>query len=108
MSAWFKNSDNESESIFVRRRKTFITLGIILSVLLIMIFSNQGLLKRVELELDKKRLEMESAKEMRIRDSILRQIKLMEQDSTEIERIARERYGMKKPGEKIFYYRNKK
>ncbi|MBM2816170.1 MAG: Septum formation initiator family protein [Ignavibacteria bacterium] len=73
-----------------------------------MIFSNQGLLKRVELELDKKRLEMESAKEMRIRDSILRQIKLMEQDSTEIERIARERYGMKKPGEKIFYYRNKK
>jgi cell division protein FtsB len=36
-------------------------------------------------------------------DSLHNQIKLLENDDYEVEKIAREKYGMVKPGEKVFF-----
>ncbi|MFW6276782.1 MAG: FtsB family cell division protein [Bacteroidota bacterium] len=35
-------------------------------------------------------------------DSLKQRIKMLQKDTSEIERVAREKYGMVKPGEKVY------
>jgi cell division protein FtsB len=66
------------------------------------VFSNNGLLKRMKLENEKKELEKNISIEQKKSDSLEKKIKEIQTSDMELERIAREKYGMTKEGEKIF------
>ena len=75
---------------------------IFLFLAIFMIFSKYGVIKRFELEMQKKEILRSIENEKRTNDSLHNQIKLLEYDKNEIEKIAREKYGMIKPGERVF------
>jgi cell division protein FtsB len=85
-----------------KKNSTFIWILIISIVLAFVIFSNFGIIKRIELEVEKNELKSDIKREQIINDSLKKQIELLEKDSIEIERLAREKYGLIKPGEKVF------
>jgi cell division protein FtsB len=66
------------------------------------VFSNNGLLKRMKLENEKKELEKNISIEQKKSDSLEKKIKEIQTSDQELERIAREKYGMTKEGEKIY------
>jgi cell division protein FtsB len=84
-------------------RKRLITI-ILLSagVLAFSLFSNYGLLTRLTLISETQQLEGHLGQLRATSDSLRRQIRTLETDSTEIERLARERYGYIRPNEEVF------
>jgi cell division protein FtsB len=59
--------------------------------------------KRLRLQWRKADLERQIEIETARRDSLKAEIRKMKHDEYEIEKIAREKYGMIKPGEKVYY-----
>ena len=84
-----------------RRRITFAAVAAV-PVLAVFTFGNRGVLKRVELEMESNRLYEQLAEERSTGDSLRAAIRQMKTDSTVVERLARERYGMVRPGETIY------
>lgn len=77
---------------------------VIFSVLFVALFlSNYGLLKRFELEVEEYGLKSEIQRLKQVHDSLSTRIEDAERDTFEIEKVAREKYGLVKPGEKIFF-----
>ncbi|HYF04291.1 MAG TPA: septum formation initiator family protein [Patescibacteria group bacterium] len=66
------------------------------------LFSEYGLWTRFRLEFKKRALEEEVQASQKQQDSLVRMIRVLKTDTLEIERIAREEYGMVKPGEKVY------
>ena len=92
-----------SKSTPLTTRKKLLLAAIVgLPILAVFIFSNRGLLKRVSLENRHATAQEQLLLEERVRDSLEAEIELLEHDSSAIERVARERYGMVRPGEKIY------
>jgi cell division protein FtsB len=77
-------------------------------ILAYIIFSPSGVINRIILTNKKAELLQKIESENRTRDSLDKQIKKIVKDTTEIEKIAREKYGMKFPGEKIYIVPAKK
>lgn len=67
------------------------------------IFSDHGLYKRLDLELDKSEMVENIENEIELRDSLKKLKKVMLSDTFEIERLAREKYGYIKEGEEIYF-----
>lgn len=89
-----------------RKRYVFwITFFVILSFIM---FSDHGIIKRYNLESQKKEYAKKIELEYKNKDSLNRIIKKLRSDTLEIERIAREKYGMVKPGEEVYIIRKKK
>lgn len=84
------------------RLLTYIIFSIF--ILLFFIFSDFGLLKRIELNSEKNKLLIIKQKETFTRDSLLSEKKRLESDFQEIERIAREYYGYIAPGETVYIF----
>jgi cell division protein FtsB len=84
------------------RRK--LTLGLLaaLPVLAIFTFGNRGILKRLELEMEYTSLYNQLYSDRAAGDSLKREIVRMKNDTVAIERLARERFGMVRPGESIY------
>lgn len=77
---------------------------VIFSILFFFIlFSNYGLVKRFELEIEANNLKNEIKNLDNTHDSLLNRIIDAETDTFEIEKVAREKYGLIKPGEKIYF-----
>lgn len=74
----------------------------------ILFFSKFGLIEKWELKNQKRKLINQINSQIKIRDSLLKRIELLNQDTFEIEKIAREYYGLVKEGEKIYVVRKKK
>lgn len=66
------------------------------------LFSDRGLIKRMALISHRNELQTKIKDEMKVHDSLVKSIDNLQYDTVEIERIARENYGMIKPGEKIY------
>lgn len=86
-----------------KRRKLLIGGSLLLALLVFVLFSDHGVVKRISLESEKVNMIEEIRNEQRIRDSLNQRIEELRYDTTEIERVAREKYGMVKEGEKIYY-----
>lgn len=87
----------------------FIVSTIIIIVLAFIVFSPSGLINRILLNNKQKELIKLINQEKFVQDSLLKTIDQLKNDTLEIERIAREKFGMKRPGEKLFLVpRNKK
>jgi len=84
------------------RRKTFYAALAALPLLAILTFGNRGILKRVALEREVSDLRHELYEGRATGDSLREEIKRIHRDTAAIERLARERYGMVRPGETIY------
>ncbi len=84
------------------RVRFFLALAVLVPILGYILFSRKGVVPRMGLVLDKKDLQAKILHDRREQDSLVRLIKHLEQDTFFIEKIAREQYGMMKPGEKVF------
>jgi cell division protein FtsB len=89
------------------RKRLLFAGAILLTVSGFLLFSSYGIIKSIKLATQR----IESIDELKnlahTNDSLRQKIKELQNDTNEIERIAREKYGMMKPGEKI-YIRKKK
>lgn len=90
------------------RRRAFI-LGVsgFTVILIITLFSDYGLVNRFRMDYEKVKLEESLKRQLRISDSLKNEIRLLQTDTFTIERIAREKYGMKKKNEELMIIRNK-
>ncbi len=84
------------------RKKILLATLVVVPVLAVFTFSSRGLLKRVELERTEQRITTELEREEAIADSLAHDIERLKNDSSAIEKVARERYGMIRPGEQIY------
>ncbi|MFP4527193.1 MAG: FtsB family cell division protein [Candidatus Kapaibacterium sp.] len=96
---------NFIKEIFDNPRRRRIAIGSIAVAVVFgfLFFSDFGLVKRIDMEWRKADLEQQIADETARRDSLRRQIEKVRTDMYEIEKIAREKYGMTRPGEKVYY-----
>lgn len=74
---------------------------VLLLIVLFIVFSDHGAYKRFQLEMTKRELKDKIDIEMKRKDTLNQRIKKLLTDTIEIERIAREKYGMIKPGEEV-------
>ncbi len=65
------------------------------------IFGNKGLITRMRLENDRKQLEKQLQEEVNKSEELKKEINEINTSDKKIEKIAREKYGMTKEGEKI-------
>jgi cell division protein FtsB len=76
----------------------------LIAIICFVLFSNYGILKRINLEIEKTTIKKNITQERNIRDSLYKEIGQLKNNKTKIERIAREKYGMIKPGEKVYIF----
>lgn len=84
-----------------RRKLTFALLAA-LPVLAIFTFGNRGIIKRLDLEMQYSSLYDQLYEDRAAGDSLKQEIARMNSDTVAIERLARERYGLVRPGESIY------
>ena len=87
-------------------KKILIFVVFFVFILLNFVFSEHGIINRIQLGLEQKEYKEKISFELRKTDSLKKRIVTLTFDSLEIERIAREYYGMLKSGEKLYIYKN--
>lgn len=97
-------SNTTDNQITVEKKKRFYWAGLgLLFVLGYIFFSDYGLYEGWQLESEKAKIDADIQYQYTIRDSLNVIIKRLDKDDAEIERLARERYGMIKPGEEVLF-----
>ena len=87
-----------AKSAAKNKRRTLITFGLVI-LALYLLFDNKGVITRIRLELRERSMrEKVRGTEMQ-NDTLRAQIKALQGDQKTIETIAREKYGMTRPGE---------
>jgi cell division protein FtsB len=84
------------------RRKVTLAIVAAIPVLAIFAFGNRGLISRMRLEMKHDAALEQLYRERSVGDSLRAEIDRMRRDPETLERIARERFGMAKPGETIY------
>lgn len=87
------------------RKRLIITAVFTGAIILFVLFSSHGLLSRWSLNDDRSDLQAQVDRLKHTEDSLRTLIKHLETDTLEIERLARERYGYVRPGEKVYMIR---
>lgn len=86
------------------KKKRYLWAGIgLLVVSGYIFFSNYGIYEGWQLESEKANIDADIQYQHFIRDSLKKVIRRLDKDDGEIERLARERYGMIKPGEEVLF-----
>ncbi|HPD33090.1 MAG TPA: septum formation initiator family protein [Candidatus Kapabacteria bacterium] len=99
---FFDSLDNK------KKTNLFIIVMIVIIAISYFLFSPSGIINRVIQQKKYTKLQALTEQEKHINDSLTKRINQLRNDSLEIERIAREKYGMKKPGETIYLVPSKK
>lgn len=86
-----------------KRRVMVVGISIMAVFFTIVIFSDYGLLNRFKLEYRRVTLKREIKEKLRLSDSLKKEIELLKSDPAAIEKVAREKYGMKRKNEEVFY-----
>lgn len=89
-----------------QNKKILIIVVFLVFILLNFVFSEHGIINRIQLGLEQSEYREKISLELKKTDSLKKRIITLSFDSLEIERIAREYYGMLKPGEKLYIYKN--
>ena len=80
----------------------FIIILIIIAHLVIAIVGSKGLITRLKLQSEKDNLEEDLKREQMKSEELKKEIDELNNSDKKIEKVAREKYGMTKPGEKIY------
>jgi len=84
-------------------RKRLLVIGTLSTILLaFVLFSSHGILSRFRISSDASSLRDAKTELRHEEDSLRNEIERLKNDTLEIERLARERYGYVKPGEKVY------
>jgi cell division protein FtsB len=89
-------------------RTMVVTLLVGIPVFSFILFSPRGVIKRISLDAEKNRLEEQVAAAEKEQAILLRQSRDLDHDLSVIEKIAREQYGMIRPGETVYKVKKKK
>ncbi len=84
------------------RRRFFLFLLLMLLILSYAVFGKKGLLQRVDLEIENRELQKKLKEEQDKTLILQREIDELKTSDKEIEKVAREKYGMTKEGEEIY------
>ena len=84
-----------------RRRFLIIGVFIFTLALVIVLFSDYGIVNRIKLTYEISNLKSELKTENLKKDSLNKEIKLLENDYLTIEKVARQKYGMIKKNEEV-------
>lgn len=84
------------------RRKILLAAAVGIPLLAIFTVGDRGLLKRFSLESHRSDLRDEITRERAVGDSLRSEIDRMTNDTLAVEEVARERYGMVRPGERVY------
>jgi cell division protein FtsB len=100
-----KKSDQlQTKIIYFINRFKFTTGFLVFSILAVFfVFYKYGLLQRFVLEQKKEVVEAEVVRAKFVEDSLRGYIKILTYDTLEIEKIAREQYGMIRQNEEVIY-----
>lgn len=82
--------------------KTVLVLIFFAGLLSFAVFGNKGLLQRLKLESEKKDLETQLENEIKKTKELKTEIEELKSSDIKLEKVAREKYGMTKEGEKIY------
>ncbi|MFN4819508.1 MAG: FtsB family cell division protein [Ignavibacteria bacterium] len=92
------------ENIARLKKKRLMWGGIIFAISLgVILFTKYGVIQGWRLDGEKANIQSEIQRQVFVRDSLKRIIQRLHHDDREIERLARERYGMIKPGEEVLF-----
>jgi cell division protein FtsB len=94
--------------IILNNKKTSLKILFIVAIILFLLFSDNGILDRIELANRKARSLDVFYNKIKENDSLTKYYFKILYDSTEIERIARIKYGMIKPDEELFLIEEEK
>jgi cell division protein FtsB len=105
----FEQEKEENKESIVRKVARFfkynklalIFILVILAQVGLTIFGSKGLLMRLKLEGNRKQLEKQLLEEQKKTEELKNEIKELNTSDKKIEKVAREKYGMTKDGEKI-------
>jgi len=99
--------ENLAETVKENKRTTAIIVGALI-LFLYVVFNSNGLLKRVNLEIQKKdaleRIRIAGEEQKKLKD----QSKALDGDPKAVEKVAREKYGMVRENEKVYKVAPKK
>jgi cell division protein FtsB len=97
---------NQVRAEMKKRRLVFVTFVILSFIYLSisLLFGDMGLFTYIELNKTKKNLEKQVVEINRQNEEIKTQVKLLKEDPFYKEKLAREEFGLAKPGEYIFQY----
>jgi cell division protein FtsB len=91
-----------------KNKKRTVLFVLLFILILYLLFDNKGIIKRISLESQHnewtEKLKADSAETKRLQE----QIKALEGDKKTIEKIAREKYGMKREGETVYQVKKEK
>jgi len=96
------NSLNSVKIFYQENKRRVLKITIALGILFVMIFSDFGYITTIQLLIKNAELRSEIDLFKQKNDSLKRRITILKSDSTEIERIAREHFGMIKADEEVF------
>ena len=92
----------------VMTRKRLLIIGVLSAIVIAFVmFSSHGLMSRWRLTAERENLNSEIGYLRLQEDSLRSLINRLEHDTIEIERLARERYGYIRPGEKVYLIRQR-
>ncbi len=97
-----KNTVLQEKKRVMTRKRLVIIGGMTLAVVAFVLFSPYGVMTRLQLNGEASDLRGTVEAMRGVEDSLRSTVKRLETDSTEIERLARERYGFVRPGEEVF------
>ena len=98
-----KPSQTEIQKKGLQQKTIYVAIGIFMISLSFILWGKYGLIQRWSLEQEKLDLVMQVNNQHILSDSLHDAIKRLRKDTMEIERLARERYGMIKPNEEILF-----
>ena len=87
-----------AKSASKNKRRTLIVIGLAI-LALYLLFDNKGVIARIRLEMREREMQRKVRATELQNDSLRAQIKALQGDRKTIETIAREKYGMTRPGE---------
>jgi cell division protein FtsB len=97
-----KKSQSRSITIFQKQFFQGLVFLIGLSLVIVFVFGDHGLLKLYKIKNERKLIQNKIANLRAERETLKNEKNKIENDLNYIEKIAREKYKMVKPGEKIF------
>ncbi|HTR82593.1 MAG TPA: septum formation initiator family protein [Bacteroidota bacterium] len=89
-------------------KKLSLALIAVFLVFLYALFNNQGIIQRVKLEREKKEMLLKIQQAQEEQKQLQEQSKALDGDKKAVEKVAREKYGMIRQGEKVYRVAPKK
>jgi cell division protein FtsB len=109
---FYRNADKNPAQNIIKKpgfiNKKVLILLLLIPVLLFILFNNKGVWQRYKLEREQKQINEMIKSEEEKHKQYQDEIQALKTDKSKIEKVAREKYNMKRPGETIYKRKDNK